>query len=68
MSNSPALELNGVLNSSKKQSLFHHYFLVPARVWGLVSLLGATNGLIHMTHDRGNIILLLFGVYAGVFF
>ena len=33
------LELNGVLNSSKKQSLFHHDFLVPARALGLVSLL-----------------------------
>ena len=30
---------NGVLNSSKKQALFHHHFLVPARVPGLVSLL-----------------------------
>ena len=28
-----------VLNSSKKQALFHHHFLVPARVPGLVSLL-----------------------------
>ena len=34
-----ALELNAVLNSSKKQALFHQYFLVPARVPGLVSLL-----------------------------
>ena len=34
-----ALELNGVLNSSKKQALFHHHFLLPARVPGLVSLL-----------------------------
>ena len=34
-----ALELNGVLNSFKKQALFHHHFLVPARVPGLVSLL-----------------------------
>ena len=34
-----ALELNGVLNSSKKQALFHHQFLVPVRVPGLVSLL-----------------------------
>ena len=34
-----ALELNGVLHSSKKQALFHHHFLVPARVPGLVSLL-----------------------------
>ena len=33
-----ALELNGVLNSSKKPSLFHHDFLVPGRVPGLVSL------------------------------
>ena len=36
-----ALELNGVLNSSKKQALFHHHFLLPARVPGLVSLSGA---------------------------
>ena len=34
-----ALELNRVLNSSKKQALFHHHFLVRARVPGLVSLL-----------------------------
>ena len=34
-----ALELNGVLNSSKKQVLFHHHFRVLARVPGLVSLL-----------------------------
>ena len=34
-----ALELNGVLNSSKRQALFHHHFRVPARVPGLVSLL-----------------------------
>ena len=34
-----ALELSGVLNSSKKQALFHHDFPVPARVPGLVSLL-----------------------------
>ena len=34
-----ALELNGVLNSSKKQVLFHHDFLIPCRVPGLVSLL-----------------------------
>ena len=34
-----ALELNGVLNSSKKQALFHHHFRVLARVPGLVSLL-----------------------------
>ena len=33
-----ALELNGVLNSSKKQALFHHHFRVLARVPGLVSL------------------------------
>ena len=30
-----ALELNGVLNSSKKQVLFHHHFRVLARVPGL---------------------------------
>ena len=30
-----ALELNGVLKSSKKQALFHHHFLVPAGFWGL---------------------------------
>ena len=29
-----ALELNGVLNSSKKQSLFHHDFLFPRSSWG----------------------------------
>ena len=34
-----ALELNGVLNFSKKQALFHHHFLIPAKVPGLVSLL-----------------------------
>ena len=34
-----ALELNGVLNSSKKQPLFHHDFQIAARVPGLVSLL-----------------------------
>ena len=34
-----ALELNGVLNSSKKEVLFHHQFLVPARVPGLVNVL-----------------------------
>ena len=34
-----ALELNGVLNSSKKQALFHHHFLIPAKVPGLASLL-----------------------------
>ena len=34
-----ALELNGVLNSSKKQALFHHHFWVPGRVPGFVSLL-----------------------------
>ena len=39
-----ALELNGVLNSSKKQALFHHDFLVPARVPGLVSLLFSGKG------------------------
>ena len=33
-----ALELNGVLNSSKKQALFHHHFRVRARVPGLVCL------------------------------
>ena len=36
-----ALELNGVLNSCKKRSLFHHdllFLLVPARVPVLVSL------------------------------
>ena len=33
-----ALELNGVLNSSKKQALFHHHFWVPGRVSGFVSL------------------------------
>ena len=30
-----SLELNGVLNSSKKQVLFHHHFRVLARVPGL---------------------------------
>ena len=37
-----ALELNGVLNSCQKRSLFHHdllFLLVPARVPVLVSLL-----------------------------